>query len=93
MNFDSNRVTQAHIDNFSEKLSGILNAEIKHGNEIHATSMGCLFEGAIMIQMKRQFRRLYHCLPGIEFRVLNDPHYWKEEYFDTATKHLLICPF
>jgi len=87
------RIHQEHIDNFSERLKSILNTEIGLGNEINETGDGWPCKGGISIFMKRPFIQRYHLFPGIEYRELNDPHYWKAEYFDKSANHLLACPF
>jgi hypothetical protein len=32
-------------------------------------------------------------LDGIEFHNINDPHYWKADYYDSQNNLLLICGF
>lgn len=83
---------QEHIDNFSPALKRILNQEIKLGNEIDETSRGWQDENAIIIVLKKPFINKYK-LENIGYRNICDPHYWKAEYFDCSTSHLLACKF
>jgi hypothetical protein len=84
--------TQAHIDKFSSALKIILIQEIELGNEITETLKGWPDEQTIIIFLKKTFARKY-TLENVEYRNINDPHYWKAEYFDRATKHVLACRF
>ena len=84
--------TQEHIDNFSLTLAKILNHEIELGNEIIETSKGWPNEKTIIIFLKRPFLEEYN-LENIEFKNIDDPHYWKAEYFDRSTNHILACRF
>lgn len=85
-------ISQNHIDNFSSTLTAILTQEIKLGNEIVETSKGWPEEKTIIIFLKKPFLEEY-LLENVEFRNVDDPHYWKAEYFDYSTKHILACKF
>jgi len=84
--------TQEHIDNFSSILTKILNQELEFGNEIVETSKGWPEENTIIVFLKKPFIKEYN-LENTEYRNINDPHYWKAEYFDLSTKHVLVCRF
>lgn len=88
-----NLITQEHLDSFSDKLNRILLTELKRGNEVRETSKGWPQKTTIMVFMKRPFTQRYHLYEGVKYRELNDPHYWKAEYFDKSTNHVLACPF
>jgi hypothetical protein len=32
-------------------------------------------------------------IPGVTFRNVNDPHYWKAEYRDESLREYLVCGF
>ncbi|EHQ30064.1 hypothetical protein [Mucilaginibacter paludis] len=85
-------ITQEHIDNLKGKLNEILRSELLLGNEIIETAKGWPNEKTIMIFLKMPFRRNY-ILNDIEYRDINDPHYWKAEYFDKSKDHILACKF
>ena len=85
-------ITQEHIDNFSLTLKEILNREIDLGNEIIETSKGWPDGNAIIIFLKNPFVNEYEII-NVEYRNIDDPHYWKAEYFDSSTKHILACKF
>jgi len=84
--------TQEHINDFSSTLTKILNQEIELGNEIVETSKGWPDENTIIIFLKKPFIDEYK-LENTEYRNIDDPHYWKAEYFDSSTKHVLACRF
>lgn len=83
---------QEHIDNFSLILTKILNQEVELGNEIAETSKGWPDEKTIFIFLKRPFKDKY-TFENVEYRNVDDPHYWKAEYVDHMTKHVLACRF
>ncbi|MES2395993.1 MAG: hypothetical protein V4549_08325 [Bacteroidota bacterium] len=84
--------TQEHIEHFSELLKIILNAEVKLGNEIVETSKGWPKEETIIIFLKFPFLDNYK-VDNIDYRNVDDRHYWKAEYFDKSTNHILACKF
>ena len=85
--------TQEHyLDNFSLTLTKILNQEIELGNEIKEISKGWPNENSIIISLKKPFNNDYN-FENVEFRNIDDPHYWKAEYFDKSTSHILTCGF
>jgi len=87
-------INQNHINSFSSKrLKSILENELRLGNEINETSKDWPYKNGISIFLKLPFSHRYHLFPGIEFIETNDPHYWKEHYFDKTTNDLLACPF
>lgn len=85
-------VTQEHIENLSNVLQGILKSELELGNKIVETSEGWPEERTIIIFLEKPFMREYQ-IAGVEFRPIDDPHYWKSEYYDSASKHVLACKY
>jgi len=85
-------VTQEHIYNFSVKLTEILNSELRLGNEIVETYKGWPAKETIMIFLEKPFINSYK-LNDIDYRDINDIHYWKAEYFEKSTGHILACRF
>ena len=85
-------ITQSHIDQFSSVLREILNNELALGNEITETAQGWPQSESIIIFLAQPFKAEY-ALENTEYREINDPHYWKAEYEDKLTKHLLACRF
>jgi hypothetical protein len=83
---------QEHIDDFSATLTEILNQEVVLGNQIVETSKGWPDEKTIIIFLKRPFLEKYK-FENVEFRNVDDPHYWKAEYVDHLTNHILACKF
>jgi hypothetical protein len=84
--------TQEHIDNFSLTLTKLLNQELELGNKIAETSKGFPDKETIIIILEKPFKLTYK-FDNIEYRNIDDPHYWKEEYYDTSTQHILACKF
>ncbi len=85
-------ITQKHLDEFSEALKIILSAEIKHGNEIVETSKGWPNDDTVIVFLKKPFFELYRA-ENIDYRNIDDRHYWKAEYNDKLTNHILACKF
>ena len=85
-------ITQEHIDNFSGRLTGILNSELRLGNEIAETSKGWPHKETIIVFLKSPFIECYK-FNDIDYRDINDIHYWKAEYFDKPTNHVLACKY
>ena len=87
-------IDKKHIDSFSVLLTIILNEEIKLGNKIIETSKGWPHENTIMVFLEKPFKSRYDSENrDVEFRNINDPYYWKAEYFDMLTNHILACKF
>ena len=83
------------IDRFKGKLNDILELEIKAGNTITETYEGDWpFQNSIMIFLRRPFLTpIQRDLEDIQFRIVNDPHYWKAEYVDVKNNMHLCCGF
>jgi len=84
--------SKEHIENFSKPLTGILENELHLGNEIVETSGGWPSPNSIVIFLKKPFLRDY-ALEDLEFREVNDPHWWKSEYVDKKSNHILACKY
>jgi hypothetical protein len=85
-------ISKEHIENFSRPLTEILKKEIQSGNEIVETSSGWPSPNSIIIFLRKPFLEQY-LKEDIEFREVNDPHWWKSEYFDKKTNHILACKY
>lgn len=85
-------VIQQYLEDFSSELTKILIQEIENGNEIVETYKGWPNQNTIIVILKKPFIKEYK-IKNIEFRNVNDIHYWKDEYFDSSTNHLLACKF
>nr|WP_288837567.1 hypothetical protein [uncultured Flavobacterium sp.] len=84
--------SQEHIDNFSAFLTKILNREIELGNSIAETSSGWPEEETIIVFLQQPFKGEYE-FESVQYRSIDDPHYWKAEYIDRARYHILACKF
>ena len=83
---------QILIDEFSSTLRKILNRELELGNEIAETSKGWPSQDTIIIFLRKPFIE-NHKLENVKYVSLEDPHYWKAEYVDHTTNHILACSF
>lgn len=81
-----------HLEQFSEKLSRIVQEEIKRGNRVVETAKGWPETRTVMVFLEKPFSGDYSHLK-LTFRDVDDPHYWKSEYFDEQTGHVLACKF
>ena len=73
-------------------LKKILDAELARGNTVQEVSdwpPKC----QLIVILKRPFHRPYELEPHVEFRELNDPHYWKSEYSYRGGTQVLACSF
>jgi hypothetical protein len=91
-------VDQGVVDRFVGVLKGILDLELQAGNKIVETyeSKDSTFPmpNATMIFLEKPFRTpIQREFKNIEFRNINDPHYWKAEYFDKDNTQFLCCGF
>lgn len=75
---------------FHNPLQLILQAELGSGNSIRETSEWpphC----RVLVLLDRPFKRRYALQPGVVFRKVNDPHYWKAEYAFEVEPGLWEC--
>ena len=89
-------IYKEHLQRFTGEMLNILNAELDAGNSVAETWHGDfnLVKDITFIALKKPFiTPIRRDLPGIRFNHLNDPHYWKAEYFDEQNKLLLVCRF
>lgn len=84
--------TQKHIDELSETLKVILNAELKLGNEVVETSKGWPDDNTVIVFLKKPFLNTYES-DAIEYIDVDDIHYWKSQYTDKLTGHVLASNF
>ena len=83
------------INKFTGKLKEILQLELMSGNKIAETYEGDWpYPNSIMIFLEKPFiTPIQRDLKDINFRNVNDPHYWKAEYVDLKNKMWLCCKF
>ena len=87
------------IDRLSEVLKNILEAELKAGNKVIETfecKEGDSFPepNAIMVFLLKPFMTpIQRNITDVDFRNVNDPHYWKAEYNDKKNIQYLCCKF
>ena len=86
-------ITPAHLESFSKVLTGIVEAELKLGNSVDETAIGWpTTNNGIVVFLRKPFKAKYQA-PELQFREVNDPHYWLSEYLDRTTGHILACKF
>lgn len=85
-------ITPAHLEQFCEILSRIAREEVAKGNRIVETASGWPRPETIMVFLEKPFVGEYRHLP-LTYADVNDPHYWKSEYCDERSGHILACKF
>ena len=89
-----NRIDRKVVEEFHGKLKEILDAELESGNSIREAWCGDWPKGVSVIYLQKAFKTtIQRNLDSIEFRNINDYHYWKAEYDDKINKQMLICGF
>jgi hypothetical protein len=82
------------LEDFSPRLKDILQREINQGNKIAETSRGWPNPTSVFVCLEFEFvTPIKKNEQGIEYREINDPDYWKAEYFDPARDHTLACKY
>lgn len=76
----------------SQSIETILKAEIAQGNRIVESSKGWPEKESTLLILERPFHRKYR-INNLEYREINDRHYWKEEYYDNTNKQTIGCGF
>lgn len=73
------------------ELRNIAQSELAAGNRVcEASRLGDFF----VVWLAMPFRHKPADLPpSVEFREVNDPHYWKAEYVHHAARQILACKF
>lgn len=83
------------IERLSDGMKKILQLELEAGNEIKETYQGGFSEvtvDRVFIFLKYPFKDQYD-VPGICYREINDPHYWKAEYDDDIHHQTIACNY
>lgn len=80
---------------FSGVLQEILDAELAAGNIVQEEWSGNWpFEHCRCVLLKMPFKTpINYEISGVKFRNVNDPHYWKAEYYDETRIEVLACAF
>ncbi|WP_309021009.1 hypothetical protein [Pelagicoccus sp. SDUM812003] len=86
-----NKTDLDRISKASEPIREIFKKEIIRGNRLSETSEGWPSKG-VTIWLRNGFLK-DHRTKSVEFRRLNDPHYWKDEYCDPETGDLIVSKF
>ncbi|MBL7804794.1 MAG: hypothetical protein JNL02_13720 [Saprospiraceae bacterium] len=79
-------------DDFSRPLARIALEEMNRGNRIVEIARGWPETRTILVFLGQPFKDEYPAA-SLEYHEIDDPHYWKSEYFDPATGHVLACKF
>jgi hypothetical protein len=76
-------------------LRDILAAELAAGNTVREDWRGDWPEsGCRFVLLEKPFMtKIRRDIPGVVFRDVNDPHYWKAEYHDESEREHLACGF
>jgi hypothetical protein len=85
-----------HINELSLPLKEILKKELNSGNRVIETSKSEWSNGKniLMIFLAAPFATKYDFDPDVlVYNELNDPHYWKAEYYDIKNNCVLACSY
>lgn len=85
-------ITPEHIEQLSPVLSRILLEEIGRGNRVVETASGWPEPRTILVFLEKPFTGDYRQCPLV-YNDVDDPHYWKAEYLDEQSGHILACKF
>ncbi len=85
-------INESHLTRFCPELKRLLDAELAAGNKIVETSTGWPKPSTILVMLAQPFKAIPLKLPkGIIYNDVNDPHWWKADYFHESTGHALAC--
>ena len=90
-----NRVSEkSALPRLCPELRELLAAELAANNLVVECRAGLYAPDAVLILLSGPFRTTPSSLPaGVEYREVNDPHWWKAEYFHGPTKHCVACRY
>lgn len=78
--------------NLHPSLKKLLDAEIAAGNTVVETGGGWPKQEAVHVTLIRPLLARPSELPaGVVYTDVNDPQWWKEEYYREASGHMIIC--
>ena len=81
------------LERFDSDLQAMLDAELAAGNFVVDATLGWLQPKGIAVLMHYDFLVAHAPSARVVFRAVNDPHWWKSEYFIEESGHLLACSF
>jgi RimJ/RimL family protein N-acetyltransferase len=82
------------LRDLSPDLKPFLDAELAAGNEIGDCTRGWPEKDSVIVALRKPFRLPTGALPpNVEYREVNDTHWWKAEYATRKPIHLLTCGF
>jgi hypothetical protein len=77
----------------SGPIAEILALELASGNQIVEASDDWPTEKA-NIWLKNEFAKDYRTLyPGLNYTYVNDPHYWRDQYYDAENQEFIAVRF
>jgi hypothetical protein len=83
-----------HINELCRELTPLLEAELSAGNTVVDTWVGWPQSVSLYIRLGSPFKALPKILPpGVRFRALDDPCYWKSELICDRTRQVIACRF
>jgi hypothetical protein len=81
---------QRSLDGLCPELRTLAEAELHAGNVIVESGQGLFGPDAVLVLLKADAKTRPGTLPtGVQYREVNDPHWWKCEYFHAPTGHCL----
>ena len=88
-------INEKIVAKFHGELEKVINAELIAGNIIVETWSGNWpYDNVDVVSLQFPFRTpIKNDIVNIDFHDINDPHFWKAEYYDHENNLLLICKF
>jgi hypothetical protein len=87
-------VDKERVDELCQELRPLLDAELAAGNPIVETWKGWPHKDSLYIMLASPFRVQHASLPPeVQFRAVDDPHYWKSEFVCDRKHHAIACRF
>lgn len=74
-------------------LRAMLDAELLAGNFVVDATLGWMKPKGIAVSTLYDFLVAHKPPARVDYRPLNDPHWWKTEYVIEEIGHMLACPF
>jgi hypothetical protein len=81
----------ACMNDLNTELKGILDSELKTGNQVLEASRDWPDPGSVFITLSQPFHEKYDTAETIKYSEPNDPHYWKADYSCGKPVHVLAC--
>jgi hypothetical protein len=76
------------LQKLTEPLRTLVQSELAAGNRVVDSGA---FGPRYLVRLAGEFRVKHELPPGVVYREVNDPHWWKAEY--VSEKEMVVCGF